>query len=132
MVLPNKVAIILGIALAVIAALVSFLKLTNPWVAGLQGAVIVLGAFGVQMLSPAQIAAKIPAHVAALAAAGLTAINVFVQADVTLPTAVHAAIGALFAIAAALGITVTGVAVSKAVAALRPVPASGGKVRRAA
>jgi hypothetical protein len=111
-VFPNKLAVILGVALAVVAALIAFLQLTGAWTAGLQGVVIVLGAFGVQMLSPAQIAAKIPAHIAAIAASILTAVNVFLQANVSMPTVAHAIIGAVFAIAAALGITVTGVAIS--------------------
>jgi hypothetical protein len=120
MVFTNKLAVLLGVALAVVAAIISFLDLSGVWTAGLQGAVIILGAFGVQMLSPSQIAAKIPAHVAAIVSAVLTAANLFLQADVSMPTLAHALIGAAFAIAAALGITVTGIAMSNAVKALQP------------
>lgn len=114
MVFPNKIAVLLGVVLAAVAALINFLQPGGLWTAGLQGVVIILGAFGVQALTPAQIAAKIPAHIASIATAVLTAVNLFLQADVTIPTVWHAVIGAAFALAAALGIQVTGIAVSKA------------------
>lgn len=114
MVVPNKTAVLLGVALAVAAALINVLHLGGLWTAGLQSVVIIVGAFGVQMLSPAQIGAKIPVHVAAIVTSVLTAVNVFLQADVTLPTGVHMLIAAAFAVAAALGMTVTGVSVSHA------------------
>lgn len=121
MVLPNKLAFVLGAALAVLAAIINFLHPGGLWTAGLQGVVIIVGAFGVQALSPGAIAAKIPAHIASVATAVLTAVNLFLQADVTLPTPVHAAIGVVLVIAATLGIRVTVIAVSAAAQAqLKP------------
>lgn len=119
MVLPNKLTIALGIALAIINAVIAFLGLSGAWMAGLDGVVLMAGAFGVQMLTPAQISAKIPAHIAVIATSALAAVNGFLQAGVSLPHVVHAIIGAAFAIAAALGITVTGVAVSKSAKAVK-------------
>lgn len=113
MVLPNKYAIVAGAVLAAIAAVIAFLHLGGYWTAGLQAAIIMGGVFGVQMLTPAAIAQKIPAHVAAVASTILTAVNVVLQANVGLPEWAHAVIGAAFAVAASLGIVVTGVAVSK-------------------
>lgn len=115
MVLPNKYAVVAGIVLAAIAAAIGVLPLSQAWTVGLQAATILAGAFGVQQLSPAAISQKIPAHAAAIASAALTALNVFLQSDVGgMPTWLHAVIGAVFAVAAALGITVTGLQVSKA------------------
>ena len=122
MVLTNKVAFIGGAILAAANALIAFLHsqsvLSTSWSVALAGIVTFAAVFGIQVLSPSSIAAKLPAHVAAAAGAALSALNALIL-TLHIPSWVQIVFGGVDAVAAALGIVVTGVAVSKAVAAKR-------------
>lgn len=122
MVVTNKVAYILGAALAVAAALVAYLHsqgvLGIAWSTGI-GAIIPLAAvFSIQLLSPSAIAQKIPAQIAAAIGTALSGVNVLIL-NLHIPAWVQIVVGAVDTAAGALGIVVTGVAVSKAAKAYR-------------
>ena len=118
MIFTNRTATILGILLAAANGLIAFLYANHTvaisWSVALSGVVLVAGVFGVQLLTPAQIVQKLPAHVAAAAQAALTGLNAFLL-TVNVPTVVHIVFGAVLAVAGALGIVVTGIAKSNAV-----------------
>lgn len=117
MVLTNKVAYILGALLAVANAAIAFLHsqaiVSTSWSVALAGIVTFAAVFGIQVLSPGTIAAKLPAHVAAAAGAALSGLNALIL-TLHIPSVVQIIFGGVDAVAGALGIVVTGVAVSKA------------------
>lgn len=117
MVVTNKVAYIGGAALTIIAAVITYLHtqgvLGTAWTTGIVAVLPFAAVFGIQALSPSAIAQKIPAQIAAAIGTGLSGINVMIV-TLHVPGWVQIVVGALDTGAGALGIAVTGVAVSKA------------------
>jgi hypothetical protein len=117
MVFTNKVAYLAGALLAIAAAVVAYLHtqgvLGIAWTTGI-GAVLPFAAvFGIQLLDPSSIAQKIPAQTAAAIGTALSGINILIL-QLHVPGWLQIAVGAVDTAAGAVGIVVTGVAISKA------------------
>lgn len=121
MVVTNKVAYIGGAVLAVLAAIVVDLHIQGvlgiAWTTGIGAALPFAAVFGVQLLTPSQIAQKIPAQVAAAIGTGLSGLNVLIL-QLHIPGWLQIVVGTLDTASAAVGIAVTGVQLSKGAKAL--------------
>jgi hypothetical protein len=111
MVLSKNVRFILSVILAVAAGVVAALQLGSPWTVGLEGLIIILGTFGIQAATPASVAAKIPAHIAAAVGGGLTVLVALID-QLNPSSLVQVIVYVVLSVAASLGIQVTGIAVS--------------------
>lgn len=107
MILSKSEAFIASVILALLAAGQRFITMA-PWVHALLVAIFVFFAIvGVTAATPAQIAAKIPPHIAMIVGAFVSALAAFLQSGVSIPTVVSAVINAVLVLAAAMGIKVT-------------------------
>lgn len=122
MIFSNLWVWILGTILAVVEGVQQALHLGGYWHAALSAIVIMVGLMGVHAATPAQIVAKIPAHVAVVIGAVASALEVLQQANISMPTGVHVAIGVIVVVVVTLGINVTGIAVSKSALAKTTIP----------
>lgn len=106
MILPTKVAFALGVVLACLAALVQALHLSQAWQDGLTVVILAAGVFGVQLVSPQAIFAKLPLHVAEALQSVLGVLLILQRSALSLPHGVHAVIAAVIVLIGTLGINV--------------------------